>query len=80
MSHYCSSLPYSSTSERNGKKTYALAFYTRAYPFITELRNKFFNEEVKGYKGIPLDIYELLSPPALAHLITGDGSIKEYGL
>ena len=82
LSHYCGSLPYSSIGERNAKKTYALAFYTRAYPFITELHNKFFYGclAVKGLKAIPLDIYELLSPPALAHLIMGDGSRKDYGL
>lgn len=80
LSHYCSSLPFFNIRERNGKTTYALVFYTRAYPFITELRNKFFNAELKNYKGIPLDIYELLSPPALAHLIMGDGSKTQYGL
>lgn len=39
------------------------AFSTRAYPFITELRNKFYRGEVKGNKAFPLGIYELLSPP-----------------
>jgi len=62
------------------KKTYALVFHTYTYTFITELRNKFFNRKVKSYKGIPLDIYELLSPPALAHLIMGDSSRTDYGL
>jgi hypothetical protein len=66
------------------------AFYTRAYPFITELRNKFYRGEVKGNKAIPLGIYELLSPPGVGgrenpHPLLpinygGDGSIREYGL
>jgi hypothetical protein len=65
---------------RNGTKTYALVFYTRSYPFITELRNKFYPEINNGLKGIPLEIYEYLTPPALAHLIMGDGSRRDYGL
>lgn len=82
LSHYCSSCPYLDIGSRNGTKTFALVFYTRSYPFITELRNKFYHERAanNGFKSIPLDIYELLSPPALAHLIMGDGSRKEYGL
>jgi hypothetical protein len=65
---------------RNGTKTYALIFYTRSYPFITELRNKFYPEINNEFKGIPLEIYEYLTPPALAHLIMGDGSRRDYGL
>lgn len=65
---------------RNGTKTFALVFFTRSYPFITELRNKFYRERANDFKSIPLDIYELLSPPALAHLIMGDGSRRDYGL
>lgn len=33
-----------------------------------------------GVKIIPLNIYELLTPVALAHLIMGDGSVRDYGL
>lgn len=33
-----------------------------------------------GVKKIPLNIYELLTPVALAHLIMGDGSSRPHGL
>lgn len=55
-------------------------FYTRSYPFISEIRNKFYHESSNGFKGISLEISEYLTPPALAHLIMGDGSRKDYGL
>ena len=76
LSHYCSSYPYFSIGVRNGTKTYALSFFTRTYPFFTELHKKFY---IKGKKIIPFEIYELLSPAALAHMIMGDGC-RNYGL
>jgi hypothetical protein len=35
---------------------------------------------VNKVKVIPEDIYNLLTPVALAHLIMGDGSVRSYGL
>ena len=44
---------------------------------ITELRNDFY---VDGKKRIPQNIYELLTPVALAHMIMGDGNVSRHGL
>nr|YP_010608747.1 hypothetical protein PNX16_mgp024 [Drechslerella dactyloides]WAN89827.1 hypothetical protein [Drechslerella dactyloides] len=46
-------------------------------PCITELYNIFYSN---GQKVIPQDIYDLLSPVALAHLIKVDGSVERHGL
>lgn len=35
---------------------------------------------INGLKVVPANIYELLTPVALAHLIMGDGSARDYGL
>jgi hypothetical protein len=55
----------------------ALYFRTRGLPCLNELRSLFYIDRVKI---VPEDIYNLLTPVALAHLIMGDGSAKEYGL
>lgn len=52
-------------------------FFTRALPCFTELHSLFYH---KGVKIIPNNIYDLLTPVALAHLVKGDGVAKEYGL
>jgi hypothetical protein len=44
---------------------------------ITELYSLFYPNKVKV---IPHNIYELLTPVALAHLIMGDGSVQRHGL
>jgi len=44
---------------------------------MTELRSLFYPN---GVKIVPNNIYELLTPVALAHLIMGDGSIQRHGL
>jgi hypothetical protein len=77
FAHYCSRLPYLVKGERAGTKTLALEFYTRALPCISELFSIF---HVNGLKIVPANIYELLTPVALAHLIMGDGSARDYGL
>jgi hypothetical protein len=46
-------------------------------PCITELRSLFYPN---GIKIIPEDIYNMLTPVALAHMIMGDGSVKSHGL
>jgi hypothetical protein len=46
-------------------------------PCFTELYYLFYPN---GVKIIPEDIYNLLTPVALAHLIMGDGSVKPHGL
>jgi len=46
-------------------------------PCITELYNLFYTHKVKV---IPKNIYNMLTPVALAHLIMGDGSVQRHGL
>jgi hypothetical protein len=46
-------------------------------PCLTELYYIFYPNKVKI---IPQNIYELLTPVALAHLIMGDGSVSRHGL
>ena len=77
LSHYCSSYPKVTIGILNVKKTYVLGFYTRAFPFFTEFYNIFY---LDGVKRIPFEIYKLLTPVSLAHLIMADGTSLEYGL
>lgn len=51
-----------------------LQIFTRSMPCLTEIYVLFYPNKVKV---IPLDIYNLLTPIALAHLIMGDGSAKQ---
>ena len=48
-------------------------------PCLTELRELFYPAK-HGVKIVPYNIFQLLTPIALAHLIMGDGSVKDYGL
>lgn len=77
LSHYCSSGIKSRTGNRLGKRIYDLEFFTRTMPCLTELYYFFY---IQGVKKIPLNIYELLTPVALAHLIMGDGASRPHGL
>jgi hypothetical protein len=77
LSHYCNALPRSRTNVRNGVSHQALRFYTRGLPCFNDFRNLFYNNKVKI---VPKDIYNLLTPVALAHLIQGDGAAKQHGL
>lgn len=70
LSHYCSSSPKLTTGIRSGKRYWGLQFFTRSMPCITELYYLFYLNKVKI---VPDNIYELLTPVALAHLIMGDG-------
>ena len=54
-----------------------MEFYTRSLPCISEIYSLFYPN---GVKIIPENIYELLTPVALAHLIMGDGTRRDYGL
>jgi hypothetical protein len=62
---------------RAGVRYYGLEFFTRALPCITELFPIFY---IDSKKVIPHNIYELLTPVALAHLIMGDGTALPQGL
>lgn len=63
--------------QRNETKTYGLVFQTRSLPCFTELRALWYPN---GTKIIPAEIYDLLTPVALAHLISGDAYKAGPGL
>lgn len=77
LSHYCNVYPYPVINIRKDKVHSSLAFYTRGLPCFNELRSLFYIDRVKR---VPEDIYNLLTPVALAHLIMGDGAAKKHGL
>jgi len=77
LSHYCFSYPRLRIKARLGKEIIGLEFFTRSLPCFTELHSLFYPN---GVKIIPSNIYELLTPVALAHLIMGDGSVQRHGL
>jgi len=71
LSHYCSRIPYLVQGIRKGNKYYGLEICTRTLPCFNELYDYFYNHKTKI---IPDNIYELLTPVALAHWIMGDGA------
>ena len=77
LSHYCSSFPIVRNRSRFGKETIGLEFKTRSMACLTKLRELFYPN---GIKIIPQNIYELLTPIALAHMIMGDGAVRSHGL
>jgi len=77
LSHYCSSSPRLTTGIRTGNRFYGLQFVTRSMPCLTKLHSLFYPN---GVKIVPYNIYELLTPIALAHMIMGDGSFQQHGL
>jgi len=77
LSHYCSSLPHLTTGVRANARFFGLGFFTRCLPCFTDLHSLFY---VNGVKIIPENIYDLLTPIALAHWICGDGSVSRHGL
>lgn len=79
LSHYCSSWPVLKSRARQGKgKTlHALHMQTRALPCFTELHSLFYKNKEKI---IPNNIYDLLTPIALAHWVMGDGQVASNGL
>jgi hypothetical protein len=64
LGHYCSRFPYITTNIRKGKVHLGLAFQTRLLPCITDIYNLFYINKIKI---IPSNIYDLLTPVALAH-------------
>lgn len=77
LSHYCSSYPSLVTGVRAGVRYYGIEFFTRALPCFTDIYHLFYKDSIKV---IPQNIYELLTPMALAHWIMGDGVSRPYGL
>lgn len=74
---FCQSFPSTGTSLRNNKTLYHMAFFTRSLPIFEEYLLLFYKNNKKI---VPLDIYNLLTPLALAHWIMGDGQKRTVGL
>jgi hypothetical protein len=71
LGHYCRCIPSLAIRNRKGTITYTLVLTTRVYPCLTELYYLFYPQ---GEKVIPkTEIWDLLTPVALAYLISGDG-------
>ena len=77
LSPYCNSMPNLISSNRKETKTYALQILTRSLPCFTKLYSLYYPN---GVKIVPADIYNLLTPIALAHWIMGDGAKNRHGL
>lgn len=77
LSHYCQNYPTLRGRERNTKIHYIVEFVTRSLPCFLEIYNLFYPNKVKV---IPQNIYVLLTPVALAHLIMGDGFASGKGV
>lgn len=77
LSHYCNVYPCESKSIRLGLAHIGVYFRTRGLPCFSELRSVFY---IDKNKVVPENIYNLLTPVALAHIIMGDGVAKEFGL
>jgi hypothetical protein len=77
LSHYCSSYPQLTSSVRNNKRSFGLQLQTRSLPCFTQFHYLFY---INGVKIVPKDIYNLLTPIALAHWIMGDGGFRKHGL
>ena len=74
LAHYCSSVPKIVKGERADTVTYGLQFSTRRYQCFNELYTLFYKNKNKV---IPTNIYDLLTPVALANWIMGDGAKRE---
>ena len=77
LSHYCNSLPYTSSSLKNGKIFYNVTVQTRALPVLTLLYNMFYLNNIKI---VPVDIKDYLDEIALAYWIMGDGYKRNNGV
>lgn len=71
LSYCCMAYPMYRNRNRLGKIHCSIAMTTRALPCLTVLYSKFY---LNGLKIVPTDIYNMLTPVALAHLIMGDGT------
>lgn len=81
LSHYCASVPRFSFHLLNWKgikKQYGMiTLETRTYPVFNQLYELFISE---GIKVIKPELFNYLTPKALAYLIMCDGTSNQYGL
>ncbi len=64
-------MPLLESGTRQGNLYFALRFKTRAYACFTQIHKQWY---IGGVKRVPDNIYELLTPVALAHWSMGDGT------
>lgn len=70
ISHYCERSPYYYSGLRKGKYLHHILIRTCSFPYFTELYSVFFFNKKKR---LPENIYDLLTPLALAYWIIGSG-------
>lgn len=78
FSHYCSSYPRLDSTKVKNKTHYGIFFSTRAFPFLSQWYDIFYDSKV--IKKVPLNLYDLLTYEALAHWIMGDGNKLGTGI
>jgi hypothetical protein len=78
LSFIFSSLPNMRIQNKRGNINISLAIISIGLPFIHNMCLQILDKE--GNKIIPINIYELLTPIALAHWIMGDGEARSHGL
>lgn len=76
ISHYCSSYPIYYVSSKTKLNNY-MEIQTRSLVCFTELYHTFYKNEIKI---IPENIFDLLSPIALAYWVMGYGNFTKSGL
>lgn len=77
LSHYCENYPIIRERKRVDRVLWCVDMVTRSLPCFAELYSLFYVNKVKV---VPENIYNLLTPIALAHLIMGDGGFKSKGI
>lgn len=77
LSFYCNHCPSLRKRSRSSIPFYSFEFHSRVLSCFTELHSLFYPQ---GVKVVPDNIYDLLTPVALAHLIMGDGAVSRHGL
>lgn len=76
LAHYCQSLPNFCKTTLNGKEFFGIYFQTRTYPCFTLLHSAWYLNKVKV---LPSNIFEDLTPIALAVWAQGNGSKHNNG-
>jgi hypothetical protein len=77
LAPYCHSIPCLVNKKTKGIVYPALQFETRALPCFINLYDQFITN---GTEPVPVSLYDLLTPIALAHWICGDGYFRNGGV
>lgn len=77
LSHYCENYPIIRERKRVDRVLWCVDMVTRSLPCFAKLYYLFYVNKVKV---VPYNIYDLLTPVALAHFIMGDGGFKSKGI